>query len=281
MLVRHEQDHFPVVFAAGVLLRQMRLGLLHQIVFIGAGDRFAARAIQVCFSHTVYLPIRMIVGMEIYDVMRTTAAVRKFTGDPLPDEVLERILDNARFAPSGGNRQGAHVIAVRDMALRRALVELSAPGAKRYLAQIAAGEGPWNPLQPCGVDAATIEATQVPEGVTGTLLGADVVLVVCLDLGVAAAFDQNLDRIGVISGASIYPFAWNILLAARNEGFGGVLTTMVVAEEPRVRALLGIPEQYAVACMLPLGKPAKQVTKLSRQPVSQFVTRERFDGPAL
>jgi nitroreductase len=222
----------------------------------------------------------MMVGMEIYDVMRTSGAVRTFTGDPLPDDVLARILDNARFAPSGGNRQGARVIAVRDTDTRRRLAELSATGARRYLAQINAGEGPWNPLRPCGVDAETIHNTPVPEGVTGTLLGAEVVLVVCLDLGVAAAFDQDLDRIGVISGASIYPLVWNILLAARNEGFGGVLTTMVVAEEPAVRELLGIPDNYAVACLLPLGKPVKQVAKLKRRPVSEFVTRERFDGPA-
>lgn len=224
----------------------------------------------------------MMVGMEIYDVMRTTGAVRKFSGEPLPDNVLERILDNARFAPSGGNRQGARVIAVRDVETRKKLGELSKPGARQYIAQIAAGEGPWNPLQPCGVDPAVVAATPVPDGmVTGTLLGAEVVLVVCLDLGVAAAFDQHLDRIGVISGASIYPFVWNILLAARNEGYGGVVTTMVVAQEPKVRELLGIPDNYAVACMLPLGKPVKQVTKLTRRPVSEFATRERFDGPPL
>ena len=56
---------------------------------------------------------------------------------------------------------------------------------------------------------------------------------VCVDLEVVAALDQNLDRIGVISGASIYPLVWNILLAARNEGYGGTITTMAVAEEPR------------------------------------------------
>ena len=55
--------------------------------------------------------------MELYDVMRSTSAVREFTDDPLPDDVLGRILDNARFAPTGGNRQGVRVIAlaVRDM----------------------------------------------------------------------------------------------------------------------------------------------------------------------
>ena len=61
--------------------------------------------------------------MELYDVMRTTFAVREFTDDPLPDPVLYRILDNARFAPSGGNRQGTHIVAVRDAALRKRLGE--------------------------------------------------------------------------------------------------------------------------------------------------------------
>jgi nitroreductase len=82
----------------------------------------------------------------------------------------------------------------------------------------------------------------------------------------------------VISGASIYPLVWNILLAARNEGYGGTLTTNVVAEEPRVRDLLGIPESCAVAAVLPLGKPRRQLTKLKRNSVAEITTRERFDG---
>jgi nitroreductase len=219
--------------------------------------------------------------MELYEVMRTTGAVRRFTGDPLPDDVLERILDNARFAPSGGNRQGVRVIAVRDMPTRERLAELSGPGAKRYAAQLANGESPWNPLQPCGVDDATIQATEVPRNGGGTLLDSEVVLVICVDLSVVAAFDQDLDRIGVISGASVYPFVWNVLLAARNEGFGGVLTTMAVAQEPAVMALLGIPDDYALAALVPLGKPEHQVSKLTRRPVAEFVTRDRFDGAAL
>ena len=77
------------------------------------------------------------------------------------------------------------------------------------------------------------------------------------------------------------PFVWNILLAARHEGYGGVLTTMAVAEEPRVKQLLGIPEDYAIAALLPIGKPVKQVSKLTRKPVSEIATRERFDGAAV
>ncbi|MDT5387079.1 MAG: hypothetical protein QOE04_720 [Mycobacterium sp.] len=221
----------------------------------------------------------MMAGMELYDAMRTTGAVRQFTGDPLPDDVLERILDNARFAPSGGNRQGVRVIAVRDATTRQKLAQLSVPGAKRYLAQSANGESPWNPLHARRVDDATVSATD-GSAMVASLLAAQVLLVICLDLGVVAATDQDLDRIGVISGASVYPFVWNVLLAARNEGFGGVPTTMAVAQEPAVRSLLNIPDEYAVASVVPLGKPVHQPTKLKRKPVQDFVTREQFDGPA-
>lgn len=216
--------------------------------------------------------------MELYDVMRTTAAVREFTDDPLPDVVLGTILDNARFAPSGGNRQGTHVIVVRDRGTREALAGLTEPGARRYVAQRIAGEGPWNPVEPTGLSATEIAATAVPESFTAPLLNAAVVLVVCVDLRLVAAVDQDLDRVGLVSGASVYPLVWNILLAARNEGFGGTITTMAVAQEPAVKELLGIPEPYAVACVVPMGKPVKQLTKLTRVEVADLARRENWDG---
>ncbi|WP_028644232.1 nitroreductase family protein [Nocardioides sp. URHA0020] len=216
--------------------------------------------------------------MDLYDVMRTTPAVREFTADPLPDEILHRILDHARFAPSGGNRQGVRIIVVRDQRTRERLAELNKPAVRRYVAQIKAGQSPWNSLEPPIPTPDEIEATDVPESFTKPVLTAGAVLVVCVDLGVVASTDQLLDRVGVISGASVYPMVWNVLLAARNEGFGGTITTMAAAEEPAVRALLGIPDEYAVAAVLPIGKPVKQLTRLRRNEVEEFVTRETFDG---
>lgn len=216
--------------------------------------------------------------MDLYDVMRTTAAVREFTADPLPDEVLHTILDNARFAPSGGNRQGTHVIVVRDRRLREGLAELTLPGARRYVAQRNAGEGPWNPVVPTALSEAEIAATEVPASYTEPLHTAAAVLVVCVDLSLVAAVDQDLDRIGLISGASVYPLVWNILLAARHEGFGGTITTMAVAQEPAVKELLGIPESHAVACVVPIGKPVKQLTKLTRVEVADLARRETWNG---
>jgi len=219
--------------------------------------------------------------MEFYDVLRTTFAAREFTDDPLPDAVLVKILEHARHAPSGGNRQGWAVIAVRERRTCEALAALGVPAAKRYLAQVAAGENPWNTIAPLRVSAAAIEATSVPARFTEPLLKAPVVLVVCVDLSVVASTDQHLDRVGVISGASVYPFVWSILLAARHEGFGGTITTLAAAEEPRVQALLGLPPQVAVAAVVPLGRPVRQLRKLRRKEVSEFAMRERWGGEKL
>ncbi|SVC54596.1 uncharacterized protein METZ01_LOCUS307450, partial [marine metagenome] len=151
--------------------------------------------------------------MELYDTMRTTFAARDYTGDAVSDAVLYKILENARFAPSGGNRQGNRVIVVRDPAKRKRIAELVVPAAKRYTAQGKAGEGPWNSISPTMVTPEDIEATPPPSRLTEPYTSSDVVLVVIVDLKVVASTDQHLDRVGVISGASIYPFAWNILMA--------------------------------------------------------------------
>jgi nitroreductase len=219
--------------------------------------------------------------MDLYDVMRTTAAVREFTDDSLPDAVLHTILDNARFAPSGGNRQGTRIVIVRDTATRERLVEITEPGARRYHAQQRAGETPWSAYLPSRVTDEEAAQTSVPAFLTEPVRTAAVVLVVCVDLRAVAALDKNLDRVGVVAGASVYPFVWNILLAARNEGFGGTITTMAVAEEPALKELLGIPDPYAVAAVVPLGKPVEQLTKLTRAEVGELTHLEHWEGGPL
>lgn len=216
-------------------------------------------------------------------MMRTTFACREFTDDPVDDATLHRILDAARFAPSGGNRQGQHVIVVKDRELRRTLGRLCKPTYAVYLRQVAAGEAPWNTVEPSTVDEAAVWAVgaDVPMPFLDEIADVPALLVVAVDLSVVASFDRHLDRIGVISGASIYPFVWNILLAARNEGLGGVLTTFLAGQESEAQALLGLPERFAVAAMVPLGRPVRQLTRLRRGPVESFATVDRFDGPAL
>ena len=219
--------------------------------------------------------------MELYEVMRTTFAAREFTDQQVSDATIAKILEQARFAPSGGNRQGWQVLVVRDDGSRARLRELIEPQMQRYVAQVKAGEAPLNTVHPSKVSAAEIAATQVPQQMLDNLTDAPVILLVFVDLSVVASFDSDLDRVGVISGASIYPFVWNILLAARNEGLGGTLTTFAAGAEDKVRGHFGVPDHMAFAAMIPIGQPVKQLTKLTRKPVSDFVRKERWDGEAL
>lgn len=220
--------------------------------------------------------------MELTEAMRTTFACREFTDEPVSDEVLHRILDVARFAPSGGNRQGGHVVVVRDPAVRRRLGELAQPTLRVYAAQAAAGETPFNSVHPTAIDVEA--ALRTPTDMLPMFSHLDevpVVLVVTVDLAQVASVDKDLDRVGLDTGASIYPLAWNILLAARAEGLGGVLTTVVAPAEADVQALLGLPEEHAVAALIPLGRPVRQLTKLRRRPVEDFTTIDRYDGVPL
>ena len=209
--------------------------------------------------------------MELTEAMRTTFACREFTDDPVPDEVLHRILDEARFAPSGGNRQGGHVVVVRDPAIRRRLGELAQPTLRVYAAQAAAGETPFNSVHPTAIDVEA--ALRTPTDILPMFSHLDEVPVVLVD--------KDLDRVGLDTGASIYPLVWNILLAARAEGLGGVLTTVVAPAEADVQALLGLPEEHAIAALIPLGRPVRQLTRLRRRPVEDFTTIDRYDGVPL
>ena len=216
--------------------------------------------------------------MELSEVMRTTFAAREFLAQEVTNEQIARILDNARFAPSGGNRQGWKVIVVRKEETREALVPLIEPIFRRYLAQVQAGESPWNTINETNLTQEEIDSQDLPKGFVENLVQAPVLLFVFLDLSLVASFDSKLDRVGVISGASIYPFVWNILLAARDEGLGGTITTFVGGSDVELRDLLRVPSHYAFSAMIPMGKPVKQLTRLSRNPVNSFAVLETFDG---
>ncbi|MDQ1519849.1 MAG: hypothetical protein QOI55_922 [Actinomycetota bacterium] len=224
--------------------------------------------------------------MDLVEALRSTGAVRNFRNDPVPDDVVYRVLDNARFAPSGGNRQGWRVVVVRDGETRRRLRDLYLPGWYEYLAQRAAGLTPFAPLNdPAAEQRANDEAPAVaeaaasgPGGFAEHLDEVPVLLVLLADLRVLAAMDKELPRYTMAGGASIYPFAWSILLAARVEGLAGVITTMPIRREPEVKALLDVPDELAVAAVIALGRPVHQPRRLTRKPVESFATVDRFTG---
>ncbi|HEY8547914.1 MAG TPA: nitroreductase family protein [Acidimicrobiales bacterium] len=223
--------------------------------------------------------------MDLTEALRTTGAVREFTDEPVGDDVVFRLIDTARFAPSGGNRQGWRVVLVKDPDSRRRLRDLYLAGWDDYLAMTMAGLTPWAPVTDRAAEARAL-ATR-PEGVVARGAFAEhldtvpVLLAVLVDLRVLAAVDRDLDRYTFAGGASVYPFAWSLLLAARAEGLGGVMTTMPIREEPAVLELLGAPEHHALATVIALGHPVRRPRRLTRADVASFATVDRVDGPPL
>ena len=203
--------------------------------------------------------------MDLVGTLRTTGAVREFVDEPIPDDVVHRVLDTARFAPSGGNRQAWHVVVVRDPAVRRHVRDLYTAGWYEYLAQ---GQAGLTPFAAIADDAAEAKAMEGAGAVADAAAAGP------------GGFAEHLDRYTLVGGASVYPFAWSILLAARAEGLGGVITTMPIAREPALKALLAVPDEFAVAAVIALGKPVRQVRRLRRAAVEQFATVDRFTGDA-
>jgi len=227
--------------------------------------------------------------VDLAEALRTTGAVRDFTDEPVDDATVYRLLETARFAPNGGNRQAWRIVVVRDPATRRALRDVYLPGWYQYLAQVSAGLTPWAVITDreleasavAGADDIAAAAAAGPGGFAEHLDEVPVMLVLLADFTRLATVDRDSDHYTMVGGASIYPFAWSILLAARTEGLAGVMTTMVLRDEGAVTELLGVPDTHTVAGLLALGHPVRQPTKLRRGPVEEFATIDRFDGPPL
>jgi nitroreductase len=179
-------------------------------------------------------------------------------------------------------------VVLRDPAARRRLRELYLDGWYDYLALAAAGLTPWAPVTDREAEAKALSqadafraaAGEGPGGFAENLDHVPVLLVLLADLRALAAVDRDLDRYTLVGGASIYPFAWSILLAARDEGIGGVVTTMPIRREADVKALVGAPDELAVAGVIALGYPIAAARRLRRAAVADFTTVDRVDGPA-
>lgn len=212
---------------------------------------------------------------DLITILRTTGSVRGFTDDPVSDDTIREILDTARFAPSGGNQQGWGVVNVRDEATRSKIAEWSQATWDEYVAQMAAGRRPFAADEsghwpgPGDIDFDNLPTA--PNPLIAELATVPAVLIVTTNLTTLAAMDTDLDRVGFCAGASVYPFCWSILLAARAHGLGGVMTTFLVRREPEAKTLLGLGATEAIAAMICLGVPTHQNTKLTRRPVETFL----------
>jgi nitroreductase len=215
--------------------------------------------------------------MDLLQALRATGSTRDFTDQPVDDATVAAILDDARFAPSGGNRQPWRVVVVKDAAVRRTLADLMTTVWHEYL-----GESQDDSRTPFALGRST-GATPVaaPNPLLDNVEQVPVMLAVAADLDRIALMDGQADRPPITGGASIYPFCWSVLLAARARGLGGVMTTFLSRAEADAAPALHLPADHALVATIFLGHPVRIITKLRREPVASFTAIDRFDGEPL
>lgn len=205
--------------------------------------------------------------MELMDVITRTGACREFTDQPVSDTQLARLFEAARFGPQGGNRQPLRWVVVRDPDIKLQLRDWY----KQVWDSVSGNYRP-GPGANRVVDSAAALAENLHK--------VPVLIVVGAVFGDLMRTDSDLDRPGIVGGASVYPAVQNLLLAARAEGVGAVLTTLLCRREPEVKQLLGIPDEVITAATVALGHPARPLpTKLKRRPISEVVFADRYGTP--
>jgi nitroreductase len=206
--------------------------------------------------------------------MRTIGSTRFFRDEDVPDGVVYRAAEAARFAPQGGNRQPVRLVVVRDRAKKERLAELYMPWWRAYFE--AAEGGTRNLGEYSSARRALIDANAFAENLANHPL----IIVVCASLDALHITDRDLDRPAVVGGASIYPYVQNLCIALRVENVATTITSLLVGSEPEVKELLEIPDEYLTAAHVVAGYPANGFpTKLTRLPVEDTVFINTFGNP--
>lgn len=215
--------------------------------------------------------------MDLFEAMRCAPTSRRFTDEPVEPEVLQRVLDSARFAPSGGNRQGWRVVVVRDAERRRAIRDLYVPSWNAYMEHTG---GAQMLRKPDDFDRARVRMVQRADEYAQKLEQVPVHLLVAVRLDDLVVTDAELGRQSIVGGASIYPFVQNVLLGLRAEGLGAAMTTLLVPAEAEIKTLLEMPDDVALATHIGVGHRADEwPKKLARKPLEEFAFAERFGEP--
>lgn len=206
-------------------------------------------------------------GVDIYEAMSTLRAVRRLKPDPIPADVLQRILQAAAWAPSGGNVQPWRVVVVRAADKRAALGNLYRPEWERYSA------GVRRSMQALSGDALARQQRMLAAADRlGAHFGeAPVILVFCFNPERMAITDADLGRPTVVGGGSVYPAVQNAMLACRAEGIGCTLTTLLCFREAEIKPLLAIPADWYTCAFVPIGYPeGGGHGPISRRPVNKL-----------
>jgi nitroreductase len=212
--------------------------------------------------------------MDFFEVATTTPTVRRFSDRPIDDRTLARVFEIANMAPSGSNAQPWEFLIVRSAETRRAIQNLY--------------EQVWGPYKETAIirgrtslSARAQKALRVGDEFAAQLSIVPVLVVVFLDrpkMRVERGSPEDLTNFGATYG-SIFPAIELLMLAARAHGLGTAMTTMLSSREAETKALLGVPEQYQLITLVPLGYPADGFKRPYRKPVWQRLHAERWDRP--
>ena len=196
--------------------------------------------------------------ISLFDAINAQRAIRYFKTDPITDDVLDQILNAALRAPSGGNSQPWAFVAVRDAELKRQL----AVWYRDF----------WDNVYSKRADRQDSPVSRSAEHLVNTFADVPAIVIPCI------RGTKGSERDNLMTGASIYPAAQNLMLAALALGVGSVITTFLQNHEERVRELLGIPDDYQTACAIPLGYPSCEETfgGSRRRPRAEVVHYDRW-----
>jgi nitroreductase len=217
------------------------------------------------------------VRIGLLEAIHSARSLRRFKPDPVPEELLEQILDAAIHAPSAGNAQNWAFIIVRDSQRRAALGEIYRKASKIAEAMYAARG------RPAHLTERQFQSMMTSGSHLWQHMGeAPVILIPCLRQPLVPAPESLPEDIRAyhpaelayaqrIRGASIYPAVQNVLLTCRALGLGTTITTNHIRCEEDVRALLNLPSEYDTFAMMPIGWPIDAFGPLTRRPLREVV----------
>lgn len=202
----------------------------------------------------------------LFDAIFTTRAMRRLKPDPVPDELIRKVLEAGLCAPTGGDVQHWRFIVVKDPAIKRQLQIRYKRALDDVIQRYRA-----NPPPPGKTEAQKLRMLAAVECLTEHFHETPVLIVCCL-------VDDFARSLGLekMSGASIYPAVQNILLAARSLGLGATLTTRHLIYEKEVDEILGLPANAETFAIVPIGYPMGRFGPVARRLLEQVAFADRW-----
>jgi nitroreductase len=227
----------------------------------------------------------MMADLGLFEAIYSARSLRRFRFDPVPEELITRVLNAAIRAPSAGNAQNWAFVVVRDQAQRAKLGATYRKASDIAAAVYAArgrpshlSEAQWQRMMSAGAWLWQ-HLGDVPVLLVPCLQRRDVPPAESLPPGIAAHYEEELAYLNRIRGASIYPAVQNIILACRGLGLGTVITTNHLHCEHEVKATLGLPPDVETFALMPIGYPLDRFGPLSRRPVQEVAHADRWSVP--